>query len=1081
MNELGEKRRHKDSALANSSTRSHASPKRNKLETIEPIVVQDYYKSLITECGCSRGTNCLLDYFNNCHNSLYDFAEINSINFNKMNKETFEKHRSTIVKNLPLKNESINSHISYHVRYKTNEKDCIINCCRTCFRNVYLLTEYKLNKINGLDDNQDINFKNSKSDNLERISGQELAEYFEESNINAHDFHLDYLPAIMCPKGAKAERCVAWLFENFLDYGDRQPNSKIIYVPDSRKLDVYEDYSKSDEINDPVSLNDFYNIWKNCYPYILLRQQCNIIGKCDICAAIENLRKSSNPVEKEAGKRLHGFHRGLFVNERIRYQERTMHAIAMRYLIASFAIDVMDSYKLKTPNLGRQSTFGKPFSCVIVGIITHGTNKTDNIGHRQTMQLFRTWNSISKTQNLIVHCFLEALDKWISTHGNMYPKLIYLQVDGGSENANHTFFCHVQHLVNLLVCNKIVYTRLPTGHGHLQDIDGGFGVVKTVLTNQPMPACYDFDKLVRKNLSSENCRLIFYDVKNLYLINDWEMYYDRFYSKVQFIYKQDQTMHQFIFEATSGDVNHPTNVLVSCRSYASPKVLEIIECNKLTAETDLAAISGLQPVEVFVGWFNKDENGNPLTFLNDIPGPGEVPLLSPVQNCVTEVDDVMSAITNSTIASITSDMKKEYQEMRKRWLPVASENVTTYAHRVGFRTPKWALFSGNEVCTLGQAVEPKITPLVDDNWNAELDILRALTQNTIRQPEKPVTRAFIPSSSEAVAIQKSIVDHDQFKAFDTYVQHLGKPYKTSNRDLSTFLLRYNQCKISLHGLLKFQKPKNLDNAHRCLMTAIASFLLTFYSPLLGIYKKSTLDALSNSPDSVVSRIEGFGNVRVKHLKTFGINTINILVAMFNLREEAIYKVYTGDAPDDDDNNDEEGQQRLVQPKTSYHRIKFENIQKVVGIFDGTLEKESLPSSKDYSQVIYPFRYQVSVDNKIFFPIALIVVNLKEKKLLFLDPYMADSDAASTLHNIKEKFDSFYGCNFNSGIYHTISKEIVTDKFEKLPTTCDDYPIIYMYVMIYYVIYSCPIIFKATDVQGLGDKIRCMILKETFFI
>jgi hypothetical protein len=90
---------------------------------------------------------------------------------------------------------------------------------------------------------------------------------------------------------------------------------------------------------------------------------------------------------------------------------------------------------------------------------------------------------------------------------------------------------------------------------------------------------------------------------------------------------------------------------------------------------------------------------------------------------------------------------------------------------------------------LGQAVEPKVTPFVDDSWNADLDVLRAMTQNTIRQSEKPVTRAFIPSSSEAVAIQKSVLEHDQFRAFDAYVQQLGKPYKKSNRELSTFLVQ----------------------------------------------------------------------------------------------------------------------------------------------------------------------------------------------------------------------------------------------------------------------------------------------------
>ena len=1080
-NPLGTTRAHSKSLLANCTNKPHAPVKRNKLETLN-YDVNDYFIGLLEKCGCSNGTNCLLDYFDMSRDKLHVFAELHCTNFNSMNKESFKKYRFNIVKNLMSKKESNNSHINYQVRYKSTNMDCTIKCCRNCFRNVYMLSEYMLNEINKHDDNDDITFRNSNSDNLERINGQDLADYFEESNIDDHDFHNDFLPAIMCPRGTKAEKCLAWLLENFFLYGDQQPNSKINYIPESRKKDLYRDYVNSDVIDDPVSLNDFYNIWKNCFPYTLLREECNIIGKCDICAAIDKLRKSSNPVDKEAGKRLHVLHRGLFVNERIRYQERTMHAIAMRYLIASFAIDVMDSYRLKTPCLGKQATFPHPFSCAIVGVITHGTNKTDNIGHRQTMQLFRTWNSILKSQNLIVHCFLEALQKWISNHGNMYPRLIYLQVDGGSENANHTFFCHIQHLVNLKVSNKIVYTRLPTGHGHLQDIDGGFGVVKTVLKNECMPGLHDFDNKIKSNLGNENNRLIFHSVKNLYLINDWENYYAKSYSFVQKIYKQDQTMHQFIFEATSGDVEHPTNVAVSCRSYASPTVVEMREVNPLTAETELASKSGLQPVKVFVGWFNKDENGNPLTFLHDIPEPGEVPLLLPVENCVSEIDSVLNAILTSTIASITSNMKQEYKRWRKSCLPSANESVTSFASRIGFKTPKWALFSGNEICTLEESIEPKITPLLDEKWSAELDVLRALTQNTIRQPEKPVTRAFIPSSADAVAIQKSIIEHDQFKTFDTYVKRLGKPFKPTHKALSTFLTRYTQCKTSLHGLLKFLKHKKLDDAHKNLMDSLATFLLTLYAPLLGIYKTSTADALNSSSDSVVSQIDGFGKVKVKHLKTFNINTINILVALFNLREEAICKTYTGDISDDDDDVVvEEGQQRLVRPKILYYRIKFESTQKVVDIFSGKLVNESLTQLSDISKVVYPYRYEVTVDNEIFYPIALIVVDPKQKKLLFLDPYLDECDARQTLGHIKDKFQTFYNCTFTSELYHTISKETVTDKFDKLPSTSDDFPIIYMYVMIYHIIYSCPIIFKATDVEGLGDKIRCMILKKTLFL
>lgn len=69
------------------------------------------------------------------------------------------------------------------------------------------------------------------------------------------------------------------------------------------------------------------------------------------------------------------------------------------------------------------------------------------------------------------------------------PPTIYIQIDGGSENAN-VFFCAV---AELLVCKKIakkiVITRLPVGHTH-EDIDAFFGTIwaafrdKTMLSEQ---------------------------------------------------------------------------------------------------------------------------------------------------------------------------------------------------------------------------------------------------------------------------------------------------------------------------------------------------------------------------------------------------------------------------------------------------------------------------------------------------------------------------------------------------------------------------------------------------------------------
>jgi hypothetical protein len=69
-------------------------------------------------------------------------------------------------------------------------------------------------------------------------------------------------------------------------------------------------------------------------------------------------------------------------------------------------------------------------------------------------------NSVVGNANLNMHSFILALDAWRNEKGH-FPKKIYWQIDGGSENANKSVLALCEYLVAKTPIEEIVLTRLP--------------------------------------------------------------------------------------------------------------------------------------------------------------------------------------------------------------------------------------------------------------------------------------------------------------------------------------------------------------------------------------------------------------------------------------------------------------------------------------------------------------------------------------------------------------------------------------------------------------------------------------------
>ena len=134
--------------------------------------------------------------------------------------------------------------------------------------------------------------------------------------------------------------------------------------------------------------------------------------------------------------------------------------------ILSMIIDIAEQSHCQLPWKGTQSSFKDPFKQMIVGVKEHGYG----------VHLFPMINTIHKGANLTLYCIDYVIEQWKIRNKGVYPTEIYIQIDGGPENANEYVLHHCEHLVAKRMARRTHLTRLPAGHTH-EDIDGCFGII----------------------------------------------------------------------------------------------------------------------------------------------------------------------------------------------------------------------------------------------------------------------------------------------------------------------------------------------------------------------------------------------------------------------------------------------------------------------------------------------------------------------------------------------------------------------------------------------------------------------------
>jgi len=1069
-NSINNKTFGKRSNLYRSTSNDHSQRrKKSAVEQRLQINKNNYWGNVSSQCNSFEDGNCLLNYLNNDWNTMRVVAKAK---FNELNSLTKTEHNSNVHNNLislSTKHNKSNSHTIYKVSLSQGEQ---VECCKQCYMRFNYITKSQLEnskKINKLGNHIDINKRKERSradGPVIDMNGSEFNKVLKKYNINNPKFIDVYLPYAFAPQGDTNEYCLQWMNRYFDKYGDQQPNSYITYLSEAFKRDIYDQYHKhvSSHHMEAISRDAFYRMWVNCFPYKMLRDECNIVGKCQICARATELRMSKDAIKQEVGKEMHMLHKSMFKGERDELASRVQHSLENPGRIMHLLIDIMDFWKFQTPYAGTQYTFSKCFDSVIVGAYMYGDSSAENSADWKRLRLHRTWNSVGKTCNLIIHVFLKSMEEWMSLHNGRTPDIIYLQVDGGGENANNAFLSLLQFIVSQNYCNQLLFSRLPTGHGHTEG-DGGFGLIKVIIKNAVLAGWDSFEKEVMlrlgEGLSNLNC-----SVENIYIVKDYEAFIKPYRSDCNALHKRALTQHQILFERVENDIDYPFMVKISVRAYCKQSVIEFIPATNAPL-TEMGKESGFDPVELLVQWFSVSSEGNSLTFLKDIPLPSKVPFFPLVDNCVSLIDEVMAEIRNSRFPIITDEIKESYETWRQAYLPFENDmnDLDGYAERIGEVSPLFALFETRILpYTPSERLNARVTSFTDEEFSRKYDTLHAVSIPSVGLSESR-SRAFQVESQVAADITTKIkgtplVPSAHFLSLENYISRNHKNFATFYEE---------RCKFSIHGSIRYVKAKVVADTGKAVSSYLGSFISRLYTPLLKSFEDHVERVLSDKQSTdVVSCFELEGKrhkLSARDITSFGVGTINMLMYLFNMREAELFKAYAN----------------LKKPAV-YTKSYFCCAEAIVAIFDHQ-KTGSLAALEVYSQVILPYR---QAHGSSRYSISLVIVIPKEKRLFLLDLYRSRDDAKLVLPVIKREFDRYYDKTFTVELYSTIPETAgVIDSFQRLDflSFSNDQPIIYMYVAIYYVLFGCPLIFDAADISNkyFQDRIKYEMLKKMLFL
>lgn len=385
----------------------------------------------------------------------------------------------------------------------------------------------------------------------------------------------------------------------------------------------------------------------------------------------------------------------MYMGERAAYYKRVGLAVSDPANYMSLIIDGMAQHHCQLPSAGNLTTYNNHIGQKLTGCINHG----------REFVIFRNFNNLAKTgANLTIHVITTMLERTLKREGKLPPTL-FIQIDGGAENANTTVLALSSFLVarySNLGLKAVYLTRLPPGHTH-EDIDGKFARIWVKIRNESITTPSQFKKILEELFQDSKLPFEMIDVIAL---PDYKTGLDEVTDpELTGWSKTKMFQAQWIFKLIDRTQTNRVGVSVEYKAYCQDRCFNIVKA----VDRFNPRCIGIRPIERFNPVLGLDQDINVLL---DFPSPEIEPVpfqegwRDVMQRVIAEIRDKYDA-GNDT--SINPQVVKEWERFRDEIMPqtdCVSDYMTAHPLHIPLHQELYgpeAVISRRRV----EAIEPK--------------------------------------------------------------------------------------------------------------------------------------------------------------------------------------------------------------------------------------------------------------------------------------------------------------------------------------------------------------------------------------